>query len=195
LEIILVRHGDTEVTKAGVYCGWQDVRLNERGIRQAERIAEKLKDDAIDRIYCSPLLRTVETAEIINRTLGSTIQLVNDFKEINFGKWDGMHYKAVEREYPLLWKEWCSNWTTFRFPDGECTAEFHTRTIQAVERVMRESSGMKILIVTHQGCIRTIISHFMGTGLNGCWRYKISTGGICRMEIEDNYGVLTALNQ
>ena len=62
LELILIRHGQTDSNKRRTYVGWTDVELNEEGIRQARNLKEKLKNLSVDKIYSSPLKRARKTA-------------------------------------------------------------------------------------------------------------------------------------
>jgi broad specificity phosphatase PhoE len=63
--LFLVRHGATVLSAEDRFAGATDVELSETGIFQAERLAERLADDAISAVYSSPMARTVHTATII----------------------------------------------------------------------------------------------------------------------------------
>ena len=86
----LVRHGEIESNIKKVYAGWSEEPLTERGVRQAEKAGELLKDKGIDALYCSPLRRAVQTAEIIGGIIGKTPILVKNFKEMRLGLWEGL---------------------------------------------------------------------------------------------------------
>ncbi|MBE6152610.1 MAG: histidine phosphatase family protein [Firmicutes bacterium] len=64
--IYIVRHGQTDYNKNGRYAGRIDVPLNDIGRDQAKIVKEKLKDIKFDKIFCSPLVRAYETAQIIS---------------------------------------------------------------------------------------------------------------------------------
>ena len=68
--IILVRHGETEWNRKGIIQGRHDILLNQTGRRQAEATMKKLKGKAIHGIFSSPLIRALETAQIIAQGLG-----------------------------------------------------------------------------------------------------------------------------
>ena len=65
MEILLTRHGQTEWNFLQKVQGKADIKLNEKGIKQAKDVKDKLKNEQIDLILCSPLIRAVETANII----------------------------------------------------------------------------------------------------------------------------------
>ncbi len=106
LELIFVRHGETESNKRGTFCGWTDIELNEAGIRQAEAAAVKLAAVVPDAVYYSPLVRTLQTAEIINRNYGLGLIPCESLKERNFGIWEDMTYSEICTRYPGEKQEW-----------------------------------------------------------------------------------------
>jgi broad specificity phosphatase PhoE len=71
--LFLIRHGETEWNVEGRYQGQADPPLNERGIRQAYELGEKLAQVNLDLLYTSPLLRSEQTAEIISQKLAIPI--------------------------------------------------------------------------------------------------------------------------
>jgi alpha-ribazole phosphatase len=62
-ELILIRHGETDINKKQLYCGWNEAELNDRGIKEAERLKDVLAGEKIDVIYSSDLRRSLHTAE------------------------------------------------------------------------------------------------------------------------------------
>ena len=66
MKIYAIRHGHTNMNKQHLYNGHIDEDINEEGIKDAEKAREKMKDMKFDIIYCSPLMRTVQTANAIN---------------------------------------------------------------------------------------------------------------------------------
>ena len=65
MEITFVRHGQTEWNSLGKQQGKEDIPLNSRGIEQAKQTAQLLADRQFDRVYCSPLQRAKQTAQIL----------------------------------------------------------------------------------------------------------------------------------
>ena len=72
------------------------VDLSDEGRRQARRLGERLADDPIAAVYCSPLSRTVETAEIVARPHGHTLIRRDGLREISHGRWEGLTRDEVE---------------------------------------------------------------------------------------------------
>lgn len=65
LKIYLFRHGETTYNRDGIFTGWQDPGLTPEGEAQAEKVAQKLKDKKIEVAYCSHLLRSRKTLDIV----------------------------------------------------------------------------------------------------------------------------------
>jgi len=90
MEILLTRHGQTEWNLLKKVQGKADIELNEKGIEQAEKTRDSLKNEKVDLILCSPLKRAIQTAEIINQ--GRNIRMIIDERvsERDFGEFEGM---------------------------------------------------------------------------------------------------------
>lgn len=91
--IILVRHGETDWNKKR-YLGWGDVPLNGIGLAQAQAVADRLADRRVDAIYCSPLVRAVETIRPFLERRGLEMTLSEDLKELHYGEWQGAPKKS-----------------------------------------------------------------------------------------------------
>ncbi|PJI10286.1 alpha-ribazole phosphatase [Clostridium sp. CT7] len=191
LEITLVRHGETVSNSEGRYLGWTDVDLNEKGINQAKKVSSKLKNKKFDIIMSSPLKRARHTAEIIRN---DNIIYDDDLKEINFGSWDNLSYKEIEKGYPEECKSWGEDWKNFIFPDGEGVLQMYKRASNFIDKLKAEHKNGSILIVTHGGIIRSITAYLLNMGLEGYWHFAVDNGSITRIKITDDYTVLCAFN-
>ena len=106
MHLYFVRHGEIESNIRKVYAGWNDEPLTKNGIRQAEKAGELLNDKGIDALYCSPLRRAVQTAEIIGEAIGEVPGPDAHFKEMGLGPWEGLSEDEVERCFPEEWRVW-----------------------------------------------------------------------------------------
>ena len=134
VEIILVRHGETDWNAYEIFRGRADVALNEVGIRQAELLGEYLNRDKIDFIYSSPLTRAVRTAEVIAKRQKLEVNCVENLTDFDFGEWQGLSLKEVKEKYPDLYKDWIDTPEQVRIPGGES---------QRSKRSSRLSRGVK----------------------------------------------------
>jgi alpha-ribazole phosphatase len=194
LELTIVRHGETEGNRQLLYQGWTDTHLSEKGIQQAEKLALRLKDGTFDRIYSSPLIRSLKTAAIINKYHGLEIKKVDNIKEIHFGEWENMSRQQLEELYPDYLKEWRRDWRKFAAPGGESLEVAYRRINSWLNRIIGENSSGRFIIVSHAGAIRTMVSHLVGRGVESHWNYVIDNCSITVVKIYDGFPVMTLLN-
>ncbi|MCR0350133.1 histidine phosphatase family protein [Erysipelotrichaceae bacterium AF15-26LB] len=143
--LYFVRHGQTAWNVRGKLQGKSDIALNETGRAQAVETREKLKHVHMDAIYCSPLLRAKETAQIINELWKLPIQCDERLMERSFGSMEG----ALRRDVPFddLWAFSSAS----MFAGGEDTAHFYERVEGFLKEVLPYAEQQEILIVAHGG--------------------------------------------
>ncbi|OPZ84805.1 MAG: Phosphoserine phosphatase 1 [Firmicutes bacterium ADurb.Bin419] len=194
LELILVRHGETDGNIRQTYLGWTDSELNENGISQVHLLRDRLKDTKIDGIFSSPLKRAMETAKIINENFKLDIKYSDGLKERNFGIWDDLTHKDLTNRYPSEYNEWVEDWIKYRIRDGESAEDAYDRTAAFIKEVIKSGIEGSLMIVTHLGTIRFILAYLLGVGIENSWRFRVGNASITRVEIKDGYSVLTLLN-
>lgn len=157
MNIYYVRHGQTDWNKVRRLQGRTDNPLNEVGIEQAKKTRDLLKNEKIDLIICSPLRRTVETANIINE--GRNIKIIKDegFIERSFGKYEGEY--SANTPYDDLWDY---KKDIDLGENGEKMSELLARAKNSLERVINTYYPKNILIVAHGGLGRAVKCYFNG---------------------------------
>jgi broad specificity phosphatase PhoE len=149
-QLILVRHGETVHNVAGIAQGWGDSELSERGQRQVARLAERLKSFSPDAIYSSTLNRARATAEKIASSAGLDVRLVDDLREMNYGRWEGQNFLDIRRNEEPVYRRWIAE-PDFPCPEGES----HTDVLARVRRALDLINGSKRpVLVTHGTAIR-----------------------------------------
>lgn len=164
--IYFVRHGETSLNAECRCTGQIDVELNEKGIVQANELAEKLKDFKFTKIFCSPLLRAKQTAEIINQKHGKEIVFVDGFKERNCGSRQGVCYKDLTEQDDI---DFFGNPKKY---GAETDDEFYDRCIGEFKKIKKLKGD--VLIVAHGGVFRAICCYVTKTlnPLDELWRIK-----------------------
>lgn len=177
IRIILVRHGETEWNQQQRFQGWTDTSLNLEGRRQASDVAEFLKSVKIDYAFGSPLIRAKETASIILKHHRSTsLNLFDGFKEIHYGEWQGMLKAEVALVYPEKFRQWYSKPSRVNKPGGESLKQFFQRVISSWYQMLNliskaESKSKTILVVTHDGINKIILSYLCGLDIDSYWQF------------------------
>ncbi len=188
-QLILIRHGETEYSRMGRFCGESNPLLNRRGVEQAAHLGSILATEQIDLISTSPLNRCIETAVPIG--VGREIQIEDDLREISFGIFEGKTSDECERDLPLAWKMWCNE----HYIDGaELPSSFEKRVKQILKR-FEKSDAETVVIVTHGGVIRLMLSYLLWGNSKNQWRVKVEPGTIARVEIDDGFAFLKSLNE
>lgn len=165
--VYLIRHGATEMSSENRFSGGTDVDLSELGRWQAERLAERLADDHIMAVFCSPMRRTVETATIISAPHGLTPIQNSDLREIHHGRWETMSRADVEEQFPEEYAAWSADPFTFAPQGGESGLSVMARALPVLRQVVVEHSGENIAIVSHKATIRLMISSLLGFDARG----------------------------
>jgi len=174
--LILIRHGETDYNSQKRYCGFSDPSLNNRGRRQSARLAESLKGWRIDKVYASDLKRTVQTAEIIFKS--SIIEKIADFREMNFGLFEGLRYEEIIKEHPKLYRDWINNPLKVKIPGGESLKDLNERVKQRLSFILSQHEGKTIAVVTHGGPIRIILCDTGKFTLATFWEIEQETGAL-----------------
>lgn len=156
----LIRHGDNE--SLGKYLPGQKpgIHLNEQGQEQAKQIAASLEKAGIERIYTSPLERTMETAQPLAGLLQLKIIIEAGFIEIDAGDLTGQPFDDLEKME--IWRALRQDPGRNSFPHGEAYLSAQDRLWQAVEHIRAVERGVKsVAIFTHADCIKLIIARAM----------------------------------
>ena len=151
--VYLVRHGETEWNKEVRIQGNKDIPLFEEGRVKVEELAETLIDIGISRIATSPLLRALESAEIISKRLGGIpMEIREGLRERNLGELEGLlvdEVKAIHGE----------DWQLITPPMGEPQDEFKIRIVNEFEEVVKQYPNENLLFVCHGWVIGVLDSH------------------------------------
>lgn len=146
--IYLVRHGQTDWNIEKRTQGHTDIPLNDNGKQQAQIISEKLKYLKIDKIYSSDLLRSKETAEIINQNFNLEIIFDKRLREINYGDLEGIPRTELNKK----------TWEIFNKNPEKLHAEPIIEVYNRIKSFFEEiETDKNILIVAHGGALRVIM--------------------------------------
>jgi probable phosphomutase (TIGR03848 family) len=174
--LLLVRHGETPTTGMVLPGRAPGLHLSDRGLAQAERVAERLSGLPVSAIYSSPLERTCETAQPTAARTGLGVLEHDGLIECDFGDWTG---KALG-ELSVLpeWRTVQQNPSAFRFPDGESFLEMQERIVGALDGLRSAHPGGVVVCFSHADPIKAAVAHALGTPLNLFQRIFISPGSV-----------------
>lgn len=165
--LLLVRHGQTDWNKAGLWQGHADRRLTETGRAQAMALADLLAAQreeelragvaAFDHIWVSDLSRAGETAEIIARRLELEISVDARLRELDVGDWSGRPREEIRARDPGSLLAFEQGDPAIQAGGGESRIEIRQRAHAFVEDRAASSAGERLIVVTHLGVIRALV--------------------------------------
>ncbi|MFM1722190.1 bifunctional RNase H/acid phosphatase [Rhodococcus sp. PAM 2766] len=186
--MLLLRHGQTELSVERRYSGRGNPALTEFGRAQARSAARRLADKgAIAAVVSSPLGRARETASAAADALGLPVTVHEGLTETDFGKWEGLTFAEAQRRDPEVHSRWLSD-TSVRPPEGESFDEVRAR-IEAVRDDLTASyAGANILVVTHVTPIKTLLQLALDVGPSLLYRLHLDLASLSIAEFYPDGG-------
>ena len=176
--IYMVRHGATQLSAEDRFAGAVDVELSEEGKFQAARLAERLADDSIKAVYCSPLTRTIQTATILASPHQLSLNQEDGLREIHHGHWEGMRRSDVETQFPEEYAAWEEDPFTFAPNGGEAGVNVIARALPVIRKIVLEHRGQNVIVVSHKATLRLLISSLLGFDARG-YRDRLDQSPAC----------------
>jgi broad specificity phosphatase PhoE len=151
LQLVLVRHGETEWSRDGRHTGRTDLPLTEAGVREADRVRELLRRFSFERVLSSPLTRAVETCRLAG--LGDVVETRDELLEWDYGEYEGRTTAEIHQTAPdwVLWRDGC--------PGGELPAEVGARA----DRLLSELAGGQgdVAVFGHGHMLRVLTARWL----------------------------------
>jgi len=190
--IILVRHGKTDWNRElRIQGGSSDTPLNEDGRQQAEKLASRLSQRSIQAIYSSPLKRAMETAQIIACHHNMEVVAEKSLREIEAGKLEG----ATSAELGVRFSELLTrDGVSYRVPGGESLADLRQRSWDFVQLINQKHTDGELVLVSHYFAILTIICAALMLPLSHITRFRMSTGCISIINLDEKNARLELFN-
>ncbi len=169
--VVLVRHGLTAMT-GPVLAGWTaGLHLDERGRKQAEEVAERLRPVPFAAVVSSPLDRCLDTAAAIAEGREQQVQVDDRLGECRYGDWTGRPLKELAKD--PLWKvvQAHPSAVVFPGPEGEPLAETQRRAVAAVrDWNARLGPDATWLACSHGDVIKAVVADALGLHLDSFQR-------------------------
>lgn len=163
-KIIIIRHGESLANAQRIYLGHTDWDLSDYGKQQAREVAQFLRDEKIDAIYSSDLIRAYNTALPNAEIHGLEIIKSQELREIYLGKWECMEISKIESE----WSEefihgWRENFGIFCPPEGEAITALAERIYAEILRIGKLHRGGTVIVASHAAATRAFWGKVTGT--------------------------------
>lgn len=184
LQLVLVRHGETEWSRDKKHTGRSDVPLTEHGIEEAEAVAPLLEGRELSAVYASPLGRATETCRLAG--LGDRAETDEDLLEWDYGSYEGITTAEIHETRPdwVLWRDGC--------PGGESPAEVGARADAFLAAVEGESGD--VAVFGHGHMLRVICARWLGLEPADGARFALNTATLSVLGWEHDWHVIRSWN-
>jgi len=188
VEILLIRHGESEADLLNVHEGRADFSLTDLGHRQASAMAERVSSEIPpEKIWSSTLRRAKETASYLAEHMGCEVIYEDDLREFNNGVFAGVDFEEAKKlplpEHPHE-----------RVQDGESFIEFRMRIEMIFSEIITTSTQNRIAIVAHGRVINNILQSFLKNPITKDYWFKTGDTGMHLIEITERDRVIHFLN-
>lgn len=191
-KFLLIRHATTDTVGKRLSGRTAGVSLNENGVSQAHRLAERLSGLPINALYSSPLERAVETAAPIAQAQGLETIISEDFLEMNFGNWTNRTFEELNHDFQFqLFNSFRSS---TRIPGGELMLEAQSRIITGLEQLRAKHPHETVAIVSHADLIKAAVAYYAGIHLDMFQRLEISPASVSVIEMYDETARIMVVN-
>ena len=184
-ELVLVRHGETEWSRARRHTGRTDVPLTETGRRQADALAQMLSGFVFARVLCSPLQRAVETcrrAGLLDRA-----ELCDDAVEWDYGVYEGRETSEIRQEIPG-WSVW-----THDIVGGESVADVGVRADRVIAAALASEGDVALFGHAHQ--LRILTARWLGLDASRGSNFVLDTASLSILSFEREQRVVSRWNE
>lgn len=172
--------------------GHQPIPLNERGQQQLSRLRDHLSGVKLDAIYTSPMLRAVESAEILRGGRDIPLHETFDLAEIDYGDWVGKTFDEV-RALPQF-KDYHLRPSAVDIPRGESFHQVVERVAHFFANLRAENRPMTVAAVSHADVIKAAIIQHLSLPLDEIHRIRIDNGSYSVVWIEDDIERVLIIN-
>jgi probable phosphoglycerate mutase len=194
-ELILLRHGETEWSRAGKHTGRTDVPLTRKGVAGAEALApmvtQRVAGDRLVAVFASPAQRAQRTAALAGLTVTKTDP---DLWEWDYGGYEGITTAEIQRKRP--------GWSLWRDGVIPGDAEHPGETIEEVgarvDRVLKRAAPLlkdgDVALVAHGHVLRVLTARWLGLPPSGGRHFRLDTGTVSTLGTEHDEPVILSWN-
>ncbi len=190
--LYLIRHGQVEHRFKGKLVGSTNADLAPVGLEQAARLAKYLLRKSPDICFSSPMGRCLQTAEQVMDSLNNELIQHDLLREVDFGEWEGLSFNDIVQLDPEGVEKWIRCDPDFRFPQGECLADFFKR-VEAFIDLLLKSSIDSAAVFTHGGIIRFMLCKLLGLPFPKHNIFEVNYADVYVLRLFDNGAVLSSI--
>ena len=185
LEVVLVRHGETEWSRAGRHTGWTDVPLTDVGRAQARALGDLLRGRDFASVLTSPLQRAAETCRLAG--YGNSAEIIDELREWDYGAYEGRTTPDIRRDVPG-WTVW-----THGVVGGESIEQVAGRADAVIDRV-RGVEG-DVALFAHGHVLRILAARWCDLDATAARHFMLDTATISILAYERETPAIRSWNE
>jgi broad specificity phosphatase PhoE len=171
--LYFLRHGETQASQAGGYCGVLDVDMTSEGHQMAEEFSAAYRGLPWAAVFSSPLRRSMDTARPLCDAAGLEMQLRDGLKEIAYGQWEGMTPEEVSHRFHDEYVSWLADPGWNKPTGGERGVDIARRGSVVLDEIERMHPEGNVLVVSHKATTRIMLCSLLGIDV-GRFRDRLS---------------------
>ena len=179
--IIAIRHGETAWNAEGRLQGHRDIALSPKGQRQADRLADALAHEGLERVVASDLSRAWQTGQALAQGLGLPLHTDPGLRERAFGVFEGLTRDEIRERWPDALDRWNRRIPDYAPEGAESLTQFSARCLVAATRLARAWPGGVVAMVCHGGVLDCLYRHATGLALDAPRSWVLGNTGINRL--------------
>ncbi|OGQ98499.1 MAG: hypothetical protein A2521_13510 [Deltaproteobacteria bacterium RIFOXYD12_FULL_57_12] len=183
--IFFVRHGATAANLENRFAGRTEAGLHSEGIAQIQQVGGRLRTEGITGIFCGPLARTRQSAELLAGQLGVAVAVEPALTEMLIPHWDGLTKDEIRERFGPQYPTWLDTPHLFGLPGCENLAAVQARAVTTVERLLAAHPGRSILVVSHLIVLRCLVLHYQSLPLAEFRKVKIANGALLKLSVDE----------
>lgn len=191
--LLLLRHGQTELSRQRRYSGRGNPDLTDVGRRQAQDAARYLSaKGGISAVVSSPLARAHDTAKAAADALGLPVTIDDGLIETDFGEWEGLTFLEAAQRHPEVHGRWLRD-TGLAAPGGESFDQVAHRVARVRDRLIAEHGESTVLVVSHVTPIKTLLRLALDAGASILHRLHLDLASLSIAEFYPDGGASVRL--
>lgn len=176
LEVLIIRPGCTVFDEAGRIKGSLDIPLSDKGVAQAEHLADALQTIKLDQLYVAPCMSAQMTAEKIAERHFCKIKTVEWLRNLDHGLWQGKLLSEVKRLQPTFYRQFQDNPADVCPPNGETVSQAFQRLQAPLNKLLRKHEGGRIGILVPDPLATIVHRSLIGGPLGDIWQLEQDSG-------------------
>ncbi|MEG1311115.1 MAG: histidine phosphatase family protein [Romboutsia sp.] len=193
-KLILVRHALTIDNQKSRLSGHIDSIVSEEGKLQIKKLTNYLSKIHIDKIYTTSSSRTKDTVKELAILKCINIIEKDNLKEINFGNFEGMTFDEIKSEHTKEFQKMINEGYNYKYPNGESLIMTYNRVAEEIDKIILDNKNKTVLICSHGGTIRNIITYLISNSYKYHWNFKIDNASISIIEVNNGFSVINTMN-